>query len=80
VITCEQLINQFLLEYVEGSLAASAVRDFNAHLDVCPSCRAFLDSYRATARMAQSAGLPAPSQPVPEALVRAILKARGEAI
>jgi predicted anti-sigma-YlaC factor YlaD len=53
-LTCRQLI-EFLDEYVAGDLEGTRREDFERHLKVCPSCRAYLQSYRETIRMARGA-------------------------
>ncbi|HKS21362.1 MAG TPA: sigma-70 family RNA polymerase sigma factor [Thermoanaerobaculia bacterium] len=68
-ITCRQLID-FIADYVAGDLDDVEREDFDRHLGVCPSCRAYLDSYRKTMALA------CPDEPlpdVPEALVQRIL-------
>lgn len=75
---CADLITTFLAEYVDGTLPPDTRADFEHHLDVCASCRAYLQTYRETIAMAAAAGN-APRvdvQDVPEDLVRAILAVR----
>jgi anti-sigma factor RsiW len=74
-MNCSALITTFISDYLEGSLPAETLADFEHHLDVCPSCVAYLLTYRttmaltaATARAAQP-----PAEDVPEELVQAIL-------
>lgn len=78
MMTCKELIHDFLMEYVQGDLGAEARIEFEKHLSVCPSCVRYIDSYRRTVEMtrelgsgADAASLPPP--PPPEGLVRAIL-------
>ena len=74
-MTCRELI-EFLVDYVDGTLAADERQNFEAHLAVCPPCRRYVDSYRKTIQLAKSAlaldELPA----IPEELVHAILGSR----
>ncbi|HEX6087064.1 MAG TPA: anti-sigma factor [Thermoanaerobaculia bacterium] len=74
-MNCSDLITNFLAEYVEGSLDAAALADFEHHLDVCPSCVAYLQNYRTTIAMTAAAGRAVPAEEVPEELVQAILAA-----
>jgi anti-sigma factor RsiW len=77
-ITCRELID-FIADYLEGSLPADALHEFERHLAVCPSCVNYLDSYKTTIEMGKKAMTAAPGEPpadVPEDLVRAILAAR----
>ena len=74
-MNCHELITKFLMDYVDGLLPADTLADFEHHLDVCASCRAYLLTYRETIAMAAVAGN-APRvdvQDVPEDLVKAIL-------
>lgn len=53
-ITCREVLD-FLGEYVADSLAPTRRHEFDRHLSVCPSCVAYLDSYRETTKMAKAA-------------------------
>ena len=78
-MTCRELIT-FLIEYTDGALEPHRRAVFERHLNACPSCRHYLDSYLQTVRLERDAlGEPgdAPVPPsVPEGLVRAILASR----
>ncbi len=50
-MTCRELIER-LLDYVEGAAAPDA---FEQHLAGCSSCRAYVDSYLKTIRVARGA-------------------------
>jgi anti-sigma factor RsiW len=56
-ITCRQLID-VLTDYVEDALGPSLRAEFDRHLDVCPSCRAYLDGYRRTIALGRAAYAP----------------------
>jgi anti-sigma factor (TIGR02949 family) len=79
-LTCRDLI-EFLRAYLDGELPSELRRRFEDHLDACPPCLHYLDSYRETVSLAGEASgacgageaLP---EDVPEELVRAILAAR----
>jgi anti-sigma factor RsiW len=75
-ITCRQLIT-FLHAYLDGELSADEAAEFDRHLAVCPSCVAYIATYKATVALARgtSNGEELP-EAVPEELVRAILAAR----
>jgi anti-sigma factor RsiW len=77
--TCREVID-FLMDYLEGGLAPVRRRAFEQHLAECPSCVAYLASYRATVELARGAAGVAP--PLDEAvalrLARAIRDARSE--
>ena len=72
-MTCKELID-FLDDYVSGELPAPQAALFERHLTHCPSCRADLDSYRATVALARSTHPPNPPTLPPE-LLTAILAA-----
>ena len=52
VVTCIELI-AFLDAYVDDELDAETHGSFDLHLFVCPSCRAYLASYRETIELAR---------------------------
>jgi anti-sigma factor RsiW len=72
-MNCSDLITKFLNGYLDGSLPAGTLADFEHHLDVCPSCVAYLQTYRETIAMTAAAGRAQRPGDVPEELVRAIL-------
>ena len=77
-ITCRELID-FLGELLEGALTPAQQHEIDRHLAVCPSCIAYLDSYKKTVALGRAAfDCPDEAVPpsVPEELVRAILAAR----
>lgn len=70
---------EFLHEYLSGELPDAERSVFESHLAECPWCVAYLDSYRKTIQLEQSAFTQADEAPpseAPEELVRAILNAR----
>ncbi len=50
--TCQQLID-FLDDYVAGDLPPDRAEGFEYHLSRCPSCVAYVASYRETIRITQ---------------------------
>lgn len=76
-MTCREFV-EFLLDYLEGELPEAVRATFQAHLDVCPACVTYLDTYRETVRLGRELGRDPEGLPgdVPEALVQAILAAR----
>jgi anti-sigma factor RsiW len=76
--TCREVI-EFLADYLDGSLRSEARAGFDLHLARCPSCVAYLESYKQTVQMGREA-LRADDQPaagrVPEGLLKAIRAAR----
>jgi len=75
-LPCTEIIG-FLADYLDGELAADRRSEFDRHLAVCPSCVAYLETYKETIRMAKAAELPPVPQmeEVPEELIKAILAA-----
>jgi anti-sigma factor RsiW len=76
--TCAALI-EFLLDYLTGGLPPERARAFEEHLAECPSCVAYIETYRATVRLARESMVPPTTPPdeLPRELVEAILAARG---
>lgn len=78
-MTCKQFI-AFLDEYLADGFSHEVRREFDAHIAHCPDCVRYLEGYRTSIRLANRAfkhsddTVPAD---VPDALVRAILAARG---
>jgi anti-sigma factor RsiW len=73
-MTCSDLITNFISDYLDGSLPPDTLADFEHHLDVCPSCVAYLLTYRMTIAMSGAAHASRPdAEDVPEDLVKAIL-------
>ncbi len=78
-LTCREFID-FLDDYVEGRQAADVRARFERHLEDCPYCVDYLETYRDTISLARDAcsadpSLPAPED-VPEKLIQAILDSR----
>ena len=73
--TCREVI-EFIRAYLDGELPASERATFEAHLRLCESCVAYIETYRASIAMARltlsDAGADAP--PVPKGLADAIMR------
>lgn len=69
---------EFVIEWVDGELAADERATFEAHIRECPPCLRFLHSYQDTVRLGKAACADDESllQEVPERLIQAILAAR----
>ncbi len=77
-ITCRELI-EFLMDYIDGTLPPARRAEFDRHLAVCPSCVAYVESYRQTVRLGRMSmtASDAPADTVaPRRLVEAIRFAR----
>ena len=66
----------FIVDYLEDALSADARALFDAHLAMCPPCRAYLEDYVRAGRAARRAyhEEAAPAE-APAELIEAILKA-----
>ncbi|MDQ7041187.1 MAG: zf-HC2 domain-containing protein [Rhodothermus sp.] len=59
-LTCED-VNRFLAAYLDGALDAHTRAAFEAHLQDCDDCQAYLDQYRKTIELVrQAADVPEP--------------------
>jgi anti-sigma factor RsiW len=78
-MTCREFVD-FLMNYLNGELPVAQRDSFDAHMNVCPSCVLYLETYRQTIRLGKSLceDPDGPTPPdAPERLVAAILAARG---
>ena len=77
-MTCREMVD-FLMDYANGELPPEQASVFEEHLDLCPPCLDYLDSYRTTVRLGKEVCLapdgPPPDDAPPE-LIEAILVAR----
>jgi anti-sigma factor RsiW len=78
-ITCREVVD-FLERYLTGGLDPDEVAKFERHLSECPPCVAYMHTYQAASAVAKAALLESEEAPadVPEDLVQAILRVRGE--
>lgn len=53
-LTCEKLID-LLVDYIDGELASDTETQLEQHLDACPKCVEFIDSYRQTGPICREA-------------------------
>ena len=79
-MNCREFVD-FLMDYLDGNLIAAQETTFRMHMEQCPGCERYLDTYRETVRLGkvccEDPEGPIPAD-VPEALVNAILAARRE--
>jgi len=77
-ITCREFV-EFLDDYLSLAIPEVDRRAFDAHLAACPSCVAYMKTYKATVRAGKRMlGDPSRSPAladIPEELVRAVLAA-----
>ena len=77
-MTCQELAD-FILDFVEGRLPEDQHEVFEKHLSVCPSCVAYIRSYKSTCEILGALGCSEEEErprEVPEQLIQAILKSR----
>ena len=66
----------FMMDYLDGTLPAETIARFEVHLEDCPNCIKYLDSYKLTVHLGQVVGRSVEDntpQEMPEELVAAIL-------
>jgi anti-sigma factor RsiW len=73
-VNCREC-TEFLIDYLNGDLPAAQQRVFEGHLELCPPCLSYLESYRATLALGKLV-CEEPAAPLPDALMHAILAAR----
>jgi predicted anti-sigma-YlaC factor YlaD len=77
-VNCKEIVD-FLMDYLEGELPENVHSCFDTHLQSCPSCVDYLNTYRTTILVAKSCCHENPAHmcdEVPEPLIKAILAAR----
>jgi len=77
-VNCREFVD-FLMDYLDGTLPDQQLTTFRQHMDDCPSCVTYLDTYRETVRLGRElcADPEGPVPPeVPRGLVEAVLAAR----
>ena len=53
VARCDECV-ALLVDYIEGELPPQRLRALEIHLDLCPSCVAFVNTYRGTVNIART--------------------------
>ena len=79
-MTCKDLIES-LVDYLEGDLATADRDRVGGHLEACPKCAAYLDSYRkviAASRLAAETTEEASPPDLQSRLVDALFRSRSE--
>jgi len=62
-IVCQEAV-ELVTDYLEGTLSRRSRRRFEAHLDACPNCAAYLEQIRLTIELTGTIG---PEDLTPEA-------------
>lgn len=79
-MTCREFV-EFLMDYDSGELSEAQRAAFDSHMEDCPPCVAYVETYRRAVELGKAAFeatdelLP---EDVPEELVQSILDARGK--
>jgi anti-sigma factor (TIGR02949 family) len=75
-MTCKDFID-FLMDYLEKQLPDGSRDEFEKHIEDCPDCLHYLDSYKSTVELGQNVCKDDDSAPedAPEKLIQAILSA-----
>ncbi|HSR70255.1 MAG TPA: zf-HC2 domain-containing protein [Acidobacteriota bacterium] len=73
-LTCREAID-FLIDYVEGEMSEEQAGAFTSHLEKCPPCRDYLETYREAIRMGKEACCEEEEIPLDPHLTEAILAA-----
>jgi anti-sigma factor (TIGR02949 family) len=75
-MNCKEFID-FLMDYLEKQLPEGSRAEFEGHIEACPECLHYLESYKTTVKLGQRVCRDEESVPedVPEHLVQAILAA-----
>ncbi len=68
MITCRQLIEEFLADFLDGTLGPDQLAELEGHLALCPPCVAYLHTYRKTRDLVQKQAADMPPE------MRAILR------
>jgi hypothetical protein len=77
-MNCQE-VGEFLMDFIDGTMPLRQRVTFKLHLLFCRDCRRYVDSYLTTIKLAHSLR-PEPAtevpEPIPSALVQAILATR----
>jgi anti-sigma factor RsiW len=68
VTRCQECID-LLVDYLDGELPAERERALELHLDMCPACVRFVNTYRGTVDVARNL----PVEAIPEELIQRLI-------
>lgn len=74
-MNCQEMAD-FLLAYMEGDLPECQLAEFERHMQCCPPCVAYLETYQQTIKLCQKSCEIEKPPKMPEQLIKAILAAR----
>ncbi len=72
-MNCRELV-QKLIEYLDGDLTPEEAERIRAHLDECPPCECYVQTYRLTIQITRRLPPAPPPETVLERLRRAVQK------
>lgn len=72
--TCREVV-EILFEYVEGELPEERRRAVQGHLDACPPCVAYVQSYHVTVTLSRKLVQKAPPESLRERFIHAAKQA-----
>jgi len=77
MINCQQCLD-FIADYLAGEVSQEATEQFEEHLNACPPCRDYIESYKRTIEMERDCMKvdDCECRAMPESLVKAICEAR----
>lgn len=75
VVTCREVLT-FLLAYLSKELPPEREQAFEAHLETCPACVSYLETYRTAVELGKAADAGEAEPEPPAELVAAILASR----
>jgi anti-sigma factor RsiW len=74
-----ETLEGFIVDYIDNNLPCSQHFEFEKHLNQCPNCKYYIENHKKSVLLSKSAfveGSHSDHEPMPEALVQAILASR----
>lgn len=72
MVTCKEFILDFLADYLDATLSPEILTEFEQHLEHCPPCVAYLNTYKKTRDLVRETS-PADMPQEMKAILRKIL-------
>jgi anti-sigma factor (TIGR02949 family) len=79
MLTCRDVIMDFLADYLEATLSPGVVADLERHLQACPPCMAYLKTYQKTRDLVRRSGQVAMPEEMRTILRRFVMQQLGRA-
>ncbi len=77
MLTCRDVIMDFLADYLEAILSPEVVADLERHLQACPPCMAYLKTYQKTRDLVHRSGQVAMPEEMQTILRRFVMQQLG---